>query len=146
MRFLTMTLKEFIYGEDRTDGYHIYIVWKRKLCLYVGMSTYGICARWLNQGIGHLYQTSKGNLVGLSTLGKEIVARLPKSLKWTIELRDYGVYGDRLHGIEANLISKLHPALNIIYNISPTPYKVNKKPLTDDELESTVSDFINLSE
>lgn len=56
-------------------------------------------------------------LTGWSTIGKEVANNLPKSLKWKIELRYYGVWNNQdLANSERLLIQELHPMYNTIYN------------------------------
>jgi hypothetical protein len=123
---LIMTFERFLKYDD--EGYYnLYIVWRGKQALYVGISKQNISMRWFYRGgQSHMRYVQRysgtlegGSWVGLSTIGQVIQNNFPKSLKWKIELREYSTFSwdrnEKLDAAEQRLIHELRPLFNATY-------------------------------
>lgn len=106
---VVMTFGEFA---DHYDGEHnLYIVWKDKLCLYVGISRAHIWGRWFASPNQHVRCTNPEYGSGI---GQAIVRNMPASKNWTMELRyiDCDLRSWALEKSERELIMQLRPLFN----------------------------------
>ena len=116
-----------------TTGHYLYVVWDGKVVFYVGQG-----ANVVDRLLSHLGEGSWGWTGGDTPLGRLIMANLPESFDWTINLltiNDCASYLKKagfslcddpfaLHSnidlCEQALIGCLHPCLNGTYNDNPT--------------------------
>lgn len=139
---LSLTFKEFMkgnYGEkigkyySETD-HKLYVIRNGDDILYVGISKSGIWNRWFG-GLGRMKKIN-GRWWWKDLISREIIEHMPESLKYTIELYSldelFEIFKDeigerytdnawreatwRLSDLEAMMIEKLHPALNVQNN------------------------------
>jgi hypothetical protein len=122
---LRMTFGRFL--KDEYDGRHnLYIIWRGKQALYIGITKDHISNRWFHKLDSHMRIVYKdprtgqgGHWVGSSTIGSVIQLNYPKSLKWIIELREYSTFSlgphEKLEDAEKRLIHELRPLFNITY-------------------------------
>jgi hypothetical protein len=130
---ITMTFAQFLHDSRRHSKHNLYLVWKGKHALYVGIAHEHIWTRWFNRGSqGHMlyYWTPNGKtLSGASPIGAVIQRNLPKSLKWKVELRHFNTFSwcpdERLEDAEHRLIQEFRPLFNTTYRPSFTD-KENK--------------------
>lgn len=128
---IELTFQEFHEQQYREQQYCLYVVKNgNNDILYVGISTNNIWERWFSWG-GHM--TWDGKVIyGESPIGTKIENHLPDSLKWKIQLwsledclefcRDKlpdDSSAMTIRDIEPIMIQKLHPALNVMYNLHP---------------------------
>lgn len=118
---IRMSFRRFLDGKYHDGNHNLYIIWKGKQALYVGISHDNIWYRWFKRSWqGHMSFMQKysgtlegGEWVGHSPIGRVIATNLPKSLKWTVELRHYSDL--RLGRAESGLIRELRPLFNSTY-------------------------------
>ena len=118
---LTLSFGKFIKGDYQLGHRNLYIVWRGKQALYIGISRTDIWGRWFGRGgQSHMYFSQKysgtlegGRWQGLSPIGIVIVNNQPASMRWRIELR-YVPFMDRwdLEEEEKKLIHEIHPLFN----------------------------------
>src|SRR5690242_17625568 len=97
---IVVPFSQFLKDDRRDSRHNLYIIWRGKQALYVGIAHDHIWARWFNRGgQSHMYFVQKysgtregGSWAGLSTIGKVIERNFPKSLKWKVELRHYNTF------------------------------------------------------
>ena len=128
---IEITFKDFYEYKYREDGFHELYVMKNGLeeILYVGISNQNIWNRWFGWN-GHIMDGPR-YMVGESSVGQKIVDHLPDSCNWKIQLWTFkdcvSFCADELnpHGrytikwLEPFMIQKLHPSLNLTYNLNP---------------------------
>lgn len=114
---ITISFKSFYNGYD-CGNRNLYIIWRNKQCLYVGISRSDIWNRWFGSLSPHIYSLNNDSFN--STIGKVISKNYPKSMSWKIEMRY--IEDKWLNTEEINLIQKYRPLFNTTY--SP---KRNKK-------------------
>jgi hypothetical protein len=116
---LRMSFDKFFRGDYKGDEYNLYIIWKGKQALYVGISTVHVMSRWFGDLSPHIHITRNGEWLPAfsSLIGQVVIHNRPQSMKWTVELRHYRnwVRGENLNTAEANLIAKLRPLFNTTY-------------------------------
>ena len=128
---LKMRFGTFLDGKYQEGKHNLYIIWKGKQALYVGIAKDNIWIRWFNAGYSHMYFAQKysgtregGTWVGSSTIGRVIQKNFPKSLKWIVELRHYSTFGwtdnEKLEAAEQRLIRELRPLFNVTYRSALT--------------------------
>jgi hypothetical protein len=120
---IMISFKKFYeYKYPERERYNLYIVWRGKQALYVGISTNNVWNRWFGRLAPHIRRAGNKWLEDWSSpIGSVVTHNLPASLRWKIELRYY----DRsLKTIESRLINDLRPLFNITYGP-----KLNKKEL-----------------
>ena len=139
---IEITFREFFEYEYPHDGFYELYVMKNGLgqILYVGISSDNIWNRWFGSR-GHV-MVGTNYLVGQSSVGQKVVDHLPDSWIWKIQLWTYedcrefcseelnpnGRY--TIKWLEPFIIQKLHPSLNINYNLNPGP---DNTPLNERE-------------
>ena len=123
---------ESFHNQDYVEeGYDLYVV-KNGLgdVLYVGISKQSIWERWFGWN-GHILWLD--NVIeGNSSVGQKIVDHLPVSLTWKIQLWTYEdcitfckdlipatMRNPGISFLEAFMIQKLSPILNVNYNLQP---------------------------
>lgn len=128
---LEVTFKEFYEYRFPQDELHELYIMKNGSgeILYIGISSQNIWNRWLGWN-GHITEVT-GHLVGESLVGRKVVDHLPESWDWRIQLwtmddcvkycgEDLNPEGRyTIQMLEAIMIRKLHPILNISLNPSP---------------------------
>lgn len=128
---IELTFQEFHEQKYQENHFCLYMVKNGNGdILYIGISTNNIWERWFGWG-GHMVWDGKV-IYGESPIGTKIENHLPDSLNWKIQLwtlKDCAQFcGNELpghmsamtiHDIEPIMIQKLHPALNLIYNLHP---------------------------
>ena len=112
---LILPFKKFARCEYDEGERNLYIVWRGKKCLYVGISNYDIWIRWFHRNNCHVEMESDTVWNGHTPIGRAIVKNLPASLRWKIELR----YAENLDAEERQLIRELRPLFNIIFRGKP---------------------------
>jgi hypothetical protein len=128
---LEITFKEFYeYQYPKEELYELYVM-KNGLeeVLYIGISSQNIWNRWFAWN-GHIRGDAR-YMIGDSDVGKKIVAHLPDSWSWRIQLwtlEDCIVYCmDEINPngrytikfLEPIMIQKFCPSLNETYNLKP---------------------------
>lgn len=84
---IAISFDKFARGDYPPEEYELYVVRDGDSVRYVGISSSGIGHRWFGgQGWGHMFKTVGGQWYGYSSIGREIVSRMPESMNWTIEL------------------------------------------------------------
>jgi hypothetical protein len=141
---LVMSFGKFAKGGFEQGHRNLYLVWRGKQVLYVGIGKSGIWNRWFGRGgQSHMYFAQKysgtlegGQWVGLSPIGRVIVHNQPASMRWKIEMR-YIPFRQDLQTEERKLIHELHPLFNTTYLLPLTPKEqkiyeqLTKKELAD---------------
>jgi hypothetical protein len=131
----------FAYEYPQDVFYQLYVV-KNGLdeILYIGISSENIWNRWFGWS-GHI-TVGTNYLVGASSVGQKIVDHLPDSWDWKIQLwtlddcKEFCTDQLNPHGrytvqwLEPLMIQKLHPSLNITYNLNPG---IDHTPLSERE-------------
>jgi len=142
-------------GEADTRGHYIYVIRDKTVTLYVGKTKRGIVNRILEH-------CGRGERPGMDRVGMLLLENRPKSLSWMIdmltvedcgfdrwdympqelreELPDWFVPGDVVDMAEQEMMSRLHPCLNVTHNQQPQALPEYLNSALD--LTSTVSDFI----
>jgi hypothetical protein len=111
---ITMTFERFMKLE-KEPPHNLYIIWKRRKALYVGISKSGVWSRWFGRR-GRLYKLGQ-SWAAEDTIGEVVIKNMPASLKWKVELRYYGILNNEdLRYNEMRLIGELHPSYNSTYN------------------------------
>ncbi|HJS18003.1 MAG TPA: hypothetical protein VJ785_04600 [Anaerolineales bacterium] len=128
---IELDFEDFHDQKYEETGYALYVM-KNGLgdVLYVGVSTRSIWDRWFGWN-GHLLWV-KNVVEGNSSIGQKIVDHLPDSLKWKmqlwtpeecatfcIDLIPSDMQNPSLSFLEAFMIQKLSPILNVNYNSKP---------------------------
>ena len=114
-----MTFQQF--HKRRLGGlYNLYIIWRGKQALYVGISRQNIWGRWFSRGgQEHIFNSGgQWHADFSSPIGKAIIHNRPASLRWKIELRY--TPSRSLAAEEQELIQELRPLFNTIYRPSLT--------------------------
>jgi hypothetical protein len=128
---IELTFQEFHQQQYQENVFCSYVVKNGNGdILYIGISTNNIWERWFGWG-GHMVWDGKV-IYGESPIGTKIENHLPDSLDWKIQLWTLEdclqfcrneLPGDMsamtIHDIEPLMIQKLHPALNLTYNLHP---------------------------
>lgn len=105
---LILTFGKFAKGDYPDGAHNLYIVWRGKRCLYVGVSRRSIFDRWFVMPACHWNNSS---------IGMVIARNRPASLRWKIELRHViNLQGWELEKAEAQLIAELKPLYNTMGN------------------------------
>jgi hypothetical protein len=129
---LIMPFEKFAKGDYPNGRHNLYIVWRGKRALYVGISRSGIWDRWFARGgQAHMFFAQKysgtldgGQWCGLSTIGRVIAKNIPVSFGWKVELRHIPtLFGFELTDAEEKLIHELRPLFNVVH----------RQPLTEKE-------------
>jgi hypothetical protein len=122
---LSLFFSQFLEANYKRDRHNLYIIWKGKQALYVGISKTDIWGRWFSGSYGHMmfiHQTKRW--IGNSSIGSVIERNFPKSLKWKVELRRYSTFSwtdnEKLEMAEQRLIRELRPLFNSTYRSSLT--------------------------
>ena len=138
------------HEQNYEENHYVLYVMKNGLgdVLYGGISTVDVWDRWFGWG-GHMLW-DRPFIYSSSTIGEKIVNHLPDSLDWKIQLwtlKDcfkyceeefpddisYATYNYTIRDIEAKMIRKLSPALNVHCNLHPgkdtTPKSQKEKDL-----------------
>lgn len=97
---LILTFKRFMSGNYEEGNRNLYIVWRGRRALYVGISAASIYNRWFDM---------PGRHYGYSNIGRVIVRNRPASMQWKIELRHITT---DLRRAEDKLIYELSPLYN----------------------------------
>jgi hypothetical protein len=123
---IVMTFEKFAKGNFEAGHRNLYIVWRGKQALYVGISRDNIWSRWFAGARSHICINAGGHWIkGYSSpIGQAIIRNRPTSMRWKIELRHIA-YPNDLHDAERQLIHDLHPLFNSTY----------LPPLTDKEIK-----------
>ena len=135
---LTLTFGEFAKGNYEEGERNLYIIWRGKQCLYIGVSIDDIWIRWFHRNNRHISIVNDDAWLGSSPIGRVIVYNLPKSLRWKIELREIPLTETAdLQKAEKQLIRELRPLFNITHRQPLTP-KENRlaKRLLNREIQS----------
>lgn len=126
---LIMPFWKFAQGDYDDKPCNLYIVWRGKQALYVGISRDNIWNRWFLGSRSHMIlftptdntgkQTGPVIWRGCSLIGQAIADNLPASKFWMIELRRVSEpekfsFGNHLKDTERELIRDLHPLFNTI--------------------------------
>jgi hypothetical protein len=101
-----LSFGEFSKGDYEAGTRNLYIVWRDRQALYIGISTRGIYNRWFTAPGCHMEAGT--------TIAQVIERNRPASMGWVIELRR--VIGD-LRKEESRLIVELRP----LFNGTPRP-------------------------
>lgn len=129
---ISMTFAQFLEDDKRVGRHNLYIIWRGKQALYVGIARDHIWGRWFARGgQSHMYFSQKysgtregGTWRGFTPIGIVIQRNFPKSLKWKVEQRHYNTFSwcteERLETAERRLIQELRPLFNTTYRPSFT--------------------------
>lgn len=140
-----MPFSKFAKGDYPDLDHNLYIVWRGKKALYIGISRGCIWDRWFDRNGRHIAIDGAGNWHAeySSPIGRAIIRNRPASLRWKIELRQC----DNLTKAELELIKELRPIFNATYRPALTDKEKHLyKKLLADEIERRTSgpaeDFI----
>jgi|WetSurMetagenome_2_1015567.scaffolds.fasta_scaffold504653_2 hypothetical protein len=132
----SMTFDDFYNSlEDDCNDFVLYVVRTFSEVIYVGISNRGIWNRWFGYR-GRMWKDANNKWCGKDLVGQEIAEHVPDSLQYIIQLytlddlyeaikddcpiryhdRDYLENSWVLNSIEAMMIEKLKPALNVMSN------------------------------
>ena len=127
---LILPFKKFAKGDYDEGDRNLYIVWRGKKCLYVGISKYDIWVRWFHRNHSHIEVEADTIWHGHSPIGQAITRNLPSSYRWKIELR---YVPEDLEAEERKLIRQLRPLFNIVYRnkLSPAENRLSRTLLGD---------------
>ncbi|MBK8783959.1 MAG: hypothetical protein IPO22_19705 [Anaerolineales bacterium] len=128
---IEITFRGFYECKYSEETFHELYVMKNGLSevLYVGISSQNIWSRWFGWN-GHIIGDAR-LMIGASEIGQKIVDYLPDSWNWKIqlwtlddclafcadELNPQGRYTIKF--LEPIIIQRLHPVLNVAYNLNP---------------------------
>ena len=128
---IELNFEQFYQRQYRERGYLLYVM-KNGYgdALYVGISLRNIWERWFGFG-GHVLYDN-GRFEGYSLIGQKLQDNFPDSLAWKIQLwtlKDclrfckadlpVSVHAPTIELVEAFMIRKLRPSLNVVYNVNP---------------------------
>lgn len=151
---LILPFGNFAKGNYDEGHRNLYIVWRGKQALYVGIATSGIWNRWFARGgQSHILINAGGHWIAdySSTIGRVIVRNRPAAMRWKIELR-YIPCMNRwdLQSEEAKLIHELHPLFNSTYlpDLTEKERKIYKRltTLTAAEEEAMRNAVLSMSQ
>jgi len=118
-RPLILPFGKFAKGDYEESQRNLYIVWRGKQCLYVGVSQDDIWIRWFHRHRCHIEiegDEEHETWCGVTTIGKVITGNRPASLQWKIELRHIpSIYDGKLAKAERDLIHELQPLFNVTH-------------------------------
>jgi hypothetical protein len=104
-----MTFGEFMTGDYEHGAHNLYIVWRDRQALYIGIANCGIYNRWFTSPSCHMEARTK--------IAQVIERNRPASMGWVIELRH--ITGN-LEKAERELIRTLRPLFNGTHRAPPT--------------------------
>jgi hypothetical protein len=146
---LILTFDKFAKGDYEGGHRNLYIVWRSRQALYIGISRGNIWNRWFARGgQSHILINAGGHWMAdySSPIGRAIIQNRPASMRWKIELRyiPAGVRWD-LESEEARLIHELHPLFNTTY-LPPLTEKELRlyRQLTKKDREERLADPVEL--
>lgn len=123
---ITVLFSQFLEGKYADTRHNLYIIWRFKQALYVGIAKDNIWMRWFrrsSQSHMRFIQKYSGTLeggywIGETLIGQIVARNLPKSLDWRVEFRHYSTRSfadERLEKAEQRLIRELRPLFNGTY-------------------------------